>query len=296
MFRTTRVAIGLTTLLGALAMASPAAAGDNDLVLSRFGTFNASQYEGCVNACGIVEANEQFFDNLILDLGQVFAPRFASPSETLGQAGFAVYLMTSLSGINNNADYWRTAVENRNPTSNLMTSHLQVRKGLPFSFEVAGNMAYLFASEMFTLGGDLKWALNEGFYYFPDVAVRGTVNTLMGARDLNLVTAGWDVSMSKSLPLAGVMSLTPYVGYQQLYIVGSSRLLNAYPQDPRPPQYDPNDSRRVFSPEFVFRQRTKDVNRFVAGGRLNVWILSFIVEAVFSETVNQYTFAGGVDF
>lgn len=290
------VVIRLMCLMAVLAFAAPALAGDNDLVLSRFGTFNASQYEGCVNACGVVEQNDELFRDLVTDLGQVLAPRFASPSETLGQAGFAVYMMTSLSSIPNNSEHWRTAVENRRPTSNLFTSHLQVRKGLPFSFEVAGNMAYLFASEMFTLGGDVKWALNEGFYYFPDVAVRGTVNTLMGADDLNLVTAGWDVSMSKAFALAGTVSLTPYVGYQQLYIVASSRLLNAYPQDPRPPQSDPSNAQRVFSPEFVFPQQNIQVNRFVAGGRLNVWILSFLVEAVVSETVNQYTFAGGVDF
>lgn len=178
----------------------------------------------------------------------------------------------------------------------MFTSHLQIRKGLPFSFEVAGNMAYLFASEMFTMGADLRWALNEGFYYFPDVAVRGTVNTLMGSRDLNMVTTGWDVSMSKAFDISGVMSLTPYVGYQQLYIIASSRLLNAYPQDPRPPQFDPSNPNNTFSPEFVFAQRTYKADRLFFGGRLNVWIMSFTLEAVLGDGVNTYTFAGGVDF
>ncbi|MFU8804797.1 MAG: hypothetical protein ACNA8W_13360 [Bradymonadaceae bacterium] len=298
------VVIRLFCLVAAMAMAMPAFAGDNDLVLSRFGTF---ENQGCEPACGRVEPNEQLFHDLVRDLGLVLAPRFASPSDTLGQAGFAFHMMGSMTSVDRNSDHWRTGVENRSPDAQFFTSHLQVRKGLPFSFEVAGNMAHLGGSEMFTLGGDVKWALNEGFYYFPDVAVRGSVNTLLGADDLNMVTAGWDVGMSKAFDISGVMALTPYVGYQQLYIVASSRLLNAYPQDPRPPQYDPNDPQRVFSPEFVFSQKTIQANRFVAGGRLNVWILSFLFETVYSpkverdeqedlKAVMQYTFAAGVDF
>ncbi|MBA2663175.1 MAG: hypothetical protein H0U74_12860 [Bradymonadaceae bacterium] len=278
--------------------ATLAFAGDNDLVLSRFATFDPKPAPGtsCENACGTVVPNEDLFNSLLLDLGQVFGPRFIGPADTLGQAGFAVVMMTSLSGIPHQEQHWSDGVENGNPSSQLFTSHLQIRKGLPFSFEVAGNLAYMFASEMFTMGADVKWALNEGFYYFPDVAVRGSLNTLMGASDMNMVTTGWDVSMSKGFDISGVMALTPYVGYQQLFIIGSSRLLNAYPQDPRPPQYDPDNPGRTFSPEFVFGQRTLSANRFFLGSRLNVWILSFTLEAIFGETVNQFTFAGGVDF
>ncbi len=289
----------LTAVLCALmlqSVAAPASAGDNDLVLSRFAKFNPNTSPGCTHACGTVEPNVKLFEDLLLDLGQVFAPRFIGPAETLGEAGFSFVMMTSLSTIEHQKEHWQEGVQDRDPSSSLFTGHLQIRKGLPFSFEVAGNMAYLFASEMFTMGADVKWALNEGFYYFPDVAVRGTVNTLMGASDLNMVTAGWDVSVSKGFGISGVMSLTPYLGYQQLYIIGSSRLLNAYPQDPRPPQYNPTVPQETFSPEFVFSQKTMQVDRFFLGGRLNVWILSFTLEAVLADTVNQFTFAGGLDF
>ncbi len=289
----------LTAVLCALTLqsfAAPASAGDNDLVLSRFATFNPKSSPNCTHACGIVEPNVKLYEDLLLDLGQVLAPRFIGPADTLGEAGFAFVMMTSLSTIDNQKEHWQEGVENRNPSSSLLTGHLQIRKGLPFSFEVAGNMAYLFASEMFTMGADVKWALNEGFYYFPDVAVRGTVNTLMGATDLNMLTAGWDVSISKGFNVSGVMQFTPYLGYQQLYIVGSSRVLNAYPQDPRPPQFNPDNLSETFSPEFVFSQKTLQVDRFFAGLRLNVWILNFTLEGVLGETVNQFTFAGGLDF
>ncbi len=314
--------IGLFAAVVMLALPSSASAADNDLRLSRLaepfgGSLSSGNYgqgfDGCTNACGIVEPNEQQFQSLVSDLGQVFAPRLANPAETLGEAGFAVNMMTSLSFIPNEEEYWRRAVEDGSPSSSLFTGHLQVRKGLPFSFEVAGNMGYLFASEMFTLGADLKWALNEGFYYFPDVAFRGSVNTLMGSSDLNLISAGGDMSISKAFGLGGVASLTPYLGYQVLFIIGSSRLLNAYPQDPRSPQFDDscpgagaNDPSRqctTFAPEFVFSQYDTSVNRFFFGARLNVWVLNFVLEGVIASPSNenagaitQATFAGGVDF
>ena len=289
----------LAALIVATVMVSalPAQAGENDLVLTRFGDFVHTS-SSCPNACGRATQDDEGFRNLARDLGQVFAPRFAAPAETLGEAGFAINLMTSLSFIDNEADYWVKGVESRNPASSLFTGHLQIRKGLPFSFELGTDLAYLFASEMFNVGGQLKWALNEGFYYFPDVAVRGTVHTLLGSQDLNLITAGWDISISKAFNIANVTSLTPYLGYQQLHIISSSRVLNAYPQDTRPPQFDetgavPNET---FAPEFVFEQQSQAVNRFFGGLRLNAWIMSFTLEGVYSDTVTQATLAAGVDF
>lgn len=291
-----RVFAVLVVVLATLS-ALPVSAAENDLVLSRFGTFESFD-DNCPNACGVVDKDTEAFRSLARDMGQVFAPRFLNPAETLGEAGFAINLMTSLSFIDNDADYWQTAIEDEAPPSSLFTAHLQVRKGLPFSFELSADMAYLFASEMFSLGSHVKWALNEGFYYFPDIAVRGSVNTLLGSEDLNLINAGWDISISKAFDISGVMSLAPYAGYQQLHIIASSRLLNAYPQDPRPPQFDDDlsDGNQTFSPEFVFSQNHEAINRFFLGARLNVWIMSFSLEGVLADNVTQLTLSGGVDF
>lgn len=294
---------GAGLVASALMISSTATALPNDLTLYRLGEFQVVESDDCTNLCGYVPLDEngepagtEAFRELTADLGQVFAPRLVAPSETLGQAGFAVKFMTSFSTIANEEDYWQEGVEGRNPDPVLVTSHLQVRKGLPFSFELVGNLSYLFASEMFAMGADVRWALNEGFNWFPDVAVRGSVNTLVGAPELNLVNAGWDLSMSKSFGLAGVTNITPYVGYQQLYTVASTRVMNAYPQDPRPPQYSTSNPNIRFAPEFVYSLHTAQANRFFLGTRLNTWILSFTLEAVFGGTVNQFTFAGGFDF
>jgi hypothetical protein len=298
------VVLGVGMLVSTTALAGP-----NDFDLSGFATFepnpdpdNNNSITACDNICGRADANEEKFQDFATDAGQVFAPRIAAPAETLGEAGFAINLMTSFSFIPSDEQYWQDVVEDGAPPGTLLTAHLQVRKGLPFSFEFAGDMMYLAGSEMFNLGTQLKWALNEGFYYFPDIAVRGSVNTLMGNEDLNLLNAGWDVSVSKAFDIGGVMSLAPYVGYQQLHVFASSRLLSAYPQDPRPPQFDNDnvngdgDPNTTFAPEYVFSQYHTAVNRFFIGTRLNVWIMSITLEGVLAESVNQFTVSAGVDF
>lgn len=304
-----RLALSFFVVVVAVVMVSQdAMALGNDIVLSRFAEFDPQEFapdgSNCVNACGEVKPNRKLFEGLSEDLGQVLGPRIGAPAETLGEAGFAVNFMTSLSFIPNEEEYWQLGVEDRNPSSSLFSGHLQVRKGLPFSFEIAGNFGYLFDSELFTLGADIKWALNEGFLYFPDLAIRGSVNNLLGSTELNMVTAGGDMSASKSFGISGVMNITPYVGYQILAIITSSRLLNAYPQDPRSPQFDRGDSgtanpRRegatTFNPEFVFEQYDTTVNRFFFGARLNVWVLSFVLEGIIAD-VSQASFSAGADF
>lgn len=293
--------LGVMAFLALSLGSSTAMARDNDLVLSRLATFNASPC-GTDNQslCGVAQPDQESFNALTADLGQVFAPRLANPAETLGEAGFAIAVMGSVSTIDADAEYWNEAIRDGDPPGSFFTGHVQVRKGLPFSFELAGNMAYLGNSEMFAVGSDLKWSLHEGFFFMPDVAVRGSVNTVLGAEYLNLVNVGWDVSVSKDFGLAGMLSIAPFAGYQNLYTISSSRLINAYPQDPRPPQT--LEGGDVFAPEFVFEQHTASNNRFFLGARLHVWVLSFVLEGVVGgkgatgKRVNQFTFSGGLDF
>ena len=296
----------VSVVLLSMAIATPAHAGQNDLVLSRFATFERGSNCPDTNICGTARPNDKLFQDLVRDFGQVMAPPVSTPAETLGQAGFSIHLVPSMSIIPSDNPHWRRAAKGNtvrdgevraggNPGSVLFNPHLVARKGLPFSFEVAGTLGHIAGSEMTTAGAQLKWALNEGFHMFPDVAVRGAVNTLVGSRDLRMLTASWDFSISKSFPIRGVMSITPYGGYQQLHTIGWSRLLNVRPQDPRPPQRGEDDT-VGFNPEFVFEPYNDAVNRGFLGSRFNVWIMSFSLEAVFGETVTQLNLSAGMDF
>lgn len=300
-----------------LAIPAVATAGGNDIILTRFGDLNIANEgrnpgENAQTESPAVNLKQQEFENLVTDLGQVIAPKFGSPAQTLGQAGFAVQFLPSISFIDNEADHWQLAMEGNevprrdgqvrtdelsgnNPPGVLFTPSIRIRKGLPYSFEFGGSFSHIAGSNMFTVGSQLQWALNEGFQYFPDVSVRGTVNTLLGSRDLSLMTAGGDITVSRDFDIGGVMSVAPYAGYQRLWTIGWSRLLNARPQDPRSPTSGSNGG-DTFNPEFVFSTYTNAINRVFVGADMRVWIVDIALEGAFSENVQQLTVSTGLDF
>lgn len=288
----TRSLAAILALVVALSAVGPAFAGDKDLVLRRLSDRVESQTSpGHFNADPDLPA----FRALSRDLGVVMGPKFLAPAETLGQAGFDVGLEFSFTNVNTNADHWR-ALESQDAGAGFATGQLHVRKGLPFSFEIGGSLTHLFESEMYAVGTELKFSLNEGFFYLPDFAVRGTFNTVVGASDLNLATTGFDVSISKSFGVVGVVNITPYAGYNYLVIFSSSRLLDVAPEDPSPPTIDEDTGDLEFQPEFVFDTQQQQLNRFFGGTRFLFGVLALTFEADISENAQTYSGRVGFDF
>jgi hypothetical protein len=228
----------------------PASAAQNDLQLYRLSYFDkdANRYR----------ADQESFKKLSNELGLAFAPKFMAPSATLGEAGFEVGFETSITTINSGEPYWKNVVEGGTPPSALTTGQLHVRKGLPQSFEFGAAVTYLFLSQMFAAGAEFKWAALEGFYYAPDVAVRGAVNRTLAARDIDLTSAGFDASISKTFGLFGTSQVTPYAGYNMVLVWSSSRVVNATPTDSRddgPNTYGLPVDQFVFDQEFMPNNR-----------------------------------------
>ncbi len=279
--------------------ASPAALADeNDFQLRRLAERSEVTVLDPVTGVPTTRFNavpdEAAFKALSLELGQVLGPKFLAPAETLGQAGFDLGVDISLSTVDGTGAHWRAL--NGGGTDNFVTGQLHLRKGLPFSFEVGATLGHLFNSEMFLVGTELKFSLNEGFVYLPDIAVRGTFNTLVGAPDMNLATTGFDISISKAFGVVGAMSLTPYLGYNQLIIISSSRLLDVSPEDPTQPTINEMTGELDFQPEFVFGTEVQTVNRFFVGTRLIFGVLNLTLEGAFSGEVQTYSGRVGFDF
>lgn len=273
-----------------------------DTQLTNFLDFQVDEVDDQGRVWGSIPADQKLeaeFDEFSRHFGQLIAPRVIAPSQTLGQAGFAVKTIGTISVIPNDSAL-RDGVSG-DLSSALFTGHVQVRKGLPFSVEVSGNLGYLpDSTEMFMMGADVRWAIHEGLGDFvPDAAVRMSANTVTGAPELVLFNVAGDFSLSWSFGIGGVMNLTPYGGLQQLHTFSSTRKLNAYPQDPRPPVTRPDDGLQ-FAPEAVFSHRRDNyrqmTHRLFLGARLNVWIVSLTMEGVFSNPIHQFSIAGGVDF
>jgi len=190
--------------------------------------------------------NQGFFKSLATELGLAFAPKFLAPAETLGHLGFDIGIEWSLTGINPDEQYWAGPCGGQSSTTGscrvgsyieddakpkpiLTTGQVHIRKGLPFSFELGGTATYLLYTEMAAVGIELKWAFNEGFKYIPDLAVRGSGTRVFGSKGLDLTLGGFDISLSKGFGVGDTVSLTPYAGYNFLYMRAASYVLDATP-------------------------------------------------------------------
>ena len=193
------------------------------------------------------------FHNLVTEYGFAIAPNAFHPARTTGFGGFAFTVEASYTKINSDASvpggvqYWHQGTQgptdpntgnfsttNQSPDSLLQVYSLKARKGFPFGFEVTGDLGYVANTTLWVAGADIRWALLEGFRtgflgYMPDVSVGGGVRTLAGTSEFDLTTVGIDVQVSKPLTLADSSVLTPYVGYQRLYIYGDSQSVSLTP-------------------------------------------------------------------
>jgi hypothetical protein len=148
------------------------------------------------------------------------------PPETLGHSGFNVNLELTVASLP--SDTVVPTERSPQPGTVLLPS-FHVRKGLPFSLELGGRVAWVEKSRMVAATGEVKWAVNEGFTYLPDIGVRGHVTKLMGAQDLNLTSVGLDAGIGKQFPLGGMVTLTPYGGLDFTFVSAESTLLDFDP-------------------------------------------------------------------
>jgi hypothetical protein len=201
-------------------------------------------------------ADDVAFANLTSELGFAIAPTAFHPARTTGIGGFALTLDVTVTGINASAEsvardgsrrkYWQDGTvgpkdgsgayppRNTSPDGVLAVYALKARKGLPFGFEIGGQLGWLGNTSMWVPGADLRWAPLEGFRtgalgYIPDIAVGGGVRTLVGTGKLTLTTVGVDVQISKPVPIADVVKLTPWVGFQRLYVFADSNTVDLTP-------------------------------------------------------------------
>ena len=136
-----------------------------------------------------------------------------------------------------NKAYWvteanTTAADGTTPSAppgQLLLPTLHIRKGLPFSFEFGADAGWIINSSMVALSVDAKWTLNEGFKFLPDLTVRGTGTRLVGANELDLTLAAFDIALSKAFTVGGIANLTPFLGWSRIFLDAASAIINFDP-------------------------------------------------------------------
>ena len=216
--------------LGVLVCGPAAYADRNDLQITKLGNPSPVINSGSTTPSANFnpEANGDF---------RAFARTFAAvitstnlmPPETLGHAGFSINAELGVVALPRpgREDGQVTLPTEREQTPELLIPSVHVRKGLPFSLELGTRIGWIDRSNMFTATGELKWAVNEGFTWLPDIGVRAHVTRLLGTnRDFDLTAAGLDLGVGKQFPLGGMVTLTPYGGLDLVGVAASTDTLD----------------------------------------------------------------------
>ncbi len=271
-------------------------------ILIIFSAYNINAAQNDLNLAGLsyydyvkrayVGDSEAFY-KLANELGTAIAPKLLSPASTLGEAGFELGLETSISPINSSESYWKKSVEGGKPSDMLTIGSLHLRKGFPHSIEIGTTVSYIFLSQMFIGGVEAKWAINEGFYYIPDLAVRFSVNRLFNAKDMDMTIGGIDGIISKTFGVGGFMQITPYFAYTYMDVITARRTINATPWDSR----DNGGSSDYPIDQFIFDKKWQQNNRFTFGLKLKGHIIAAYYEfSLAPDAVNSHSFKLAADF
>lgn len=222
------------------------------------------------------------FKRLISQYAFAFAPTAMHSARTTGYGGFHLSIQADYTGISSDKSYWKNGTQgavdpsnngsstyNSSPQSLLQLYSLKFRKSFGFGLEITGVVGFMPKTSIISGGSDIRLSLLEGFRtgvggILPDVAVGGGVRTITGTPQFQLTVAGLDAQISKPLPIRDSQVLTPYVGYQYLWIFGDSGLIdltpgtdalrycdyagqnvpgNRDPEAPAPQDREPNDTR-----------------------------------------------------
>jgi hypothetical protein len=191
--------------------------------------------------------NHAHFKRLMNQWGFAVAPTAMHSARTTGYGGFHFSAEAVYTKIDDDADYWklgsrgprdpsndRASIYNASPPGMLQAYNVKARKGFGFGLELTTAVGLIPDTTLLTGGADVRMALLEGFRtgvlgIFPDIAVGGGVRTITGTPEFQLTTAGLDVQISKPLAIASMSQLTPWIGYQYLWIFGDSGLIDTTP-------------------------------------------------------------------
>ena len=241
-------------LISSLVLISKTAGADTmDPALERLAHGAAGPTTPCANAGHYIPGaapcvfDDAAFKRIINQYGFAFAPLGMHPARTTGFGGFQFSVQAAYTSIDSNADYWKNgtqgppdpnnsqnSIANRSPDSWLQVYNFNLRKGLPFGFELGTNIGYMLHTSIISGGADIRWSLLEGFRtgllgVLPDLAIGAGVRTITGTPQFQLTVASGDAIVSKPIPIADSSVFTPQIGYQFIRIFGDSGLIDPTP-------------------------------------------------------------------
>lgn len=189
-----------------------------------------------------------------------------APPETLGHSAFALSAELSVVDLGGATETSKMPTQ-RAISGPVLLPSIHIRKGLPWSFELGVRAAWFEKSRMGLGTVELKWAINEGFTYLPDICVRGSITKILNSRDFDVTAGGLDLGIGKQFAIAGMVTLTPYIGWNLTFVGASSNSIDFNPTRSLAEADQPNAQ---FTDYYVFDSvlaASNTNNRFYGGFR-----------------------------
>jgi hypothetical protein len=199
------VAVGIV-LAGAASLADP-----NDFVLNQLG----NPVPGGMNFSAAADGNFQAFAR---EFAAGLSGSTLTATHTLGYNGFAVAAELGVVNFSSGDPTALKAGEFVLPTEKkfsgpLLLPAVHFRKGLPWSLELGGKVTWIDKSQMTAGTLEGRWAITEGYKMLPEVTLRAYGTKLFNTKDFDLYTAGTDLTVGKRFALGGMVTLSPYIGW-----------------------------------------------------------------------------------
>ncbi len=279
--------VSLLATAATAAVARPAAADPNDLVLSRLARLETDASGNVISAVG----QNRDLRALASQMGVVLAPHLLTPADTLGFGGFQLTVDYAMTTIDSRASYWRALESSTDPNGTGNTTHgtdvmrtigLFARKGMWFpvpSMELGAGGIHLVDSHVWTGQLYAKFALHEGYHDLPipSLSFRGAVSRMMTQRELDLTVTSLDIAISKHVGVGSTWRWDPYGGWNLLMIIPRSEVI-----DPTP-NVDPLVVDTDIMNNFVFAEQDTILrHRFFVGMKLQYYVFQLTVEAQFA--------------
>jgi hypothetical protein len=231
---------------------------------------------------GSIDAQARFH-RMVSTLGLAFVPPFQETAGTLGQSGFELGLTSQQVFMNLASDSWATSGTQATSAAPrvLLLPTLVLRKGLGGSLELGVAVSWLANSQMVGLSAEARWAVIEGLGSAPDIALRAWGTRVVGARDLDLTSAGADAAFSKSFGVAGMVKLQPYLQGGIAFVNAASSVIDFKPNVEN--NANPTADNGVFRNVSLFNNRFL---RVAAGVRMVAGVLVLGVEGALAQGSN----------
>lgn len=182
------------------------------------------------------------------DLGSALSYKSLTPAESTGILGFDVGVEVTATKLAN-PEVFDRAVSGNAP-STLVLPRLHVHKGLPFGIDIGASYAAVPNSNIKLIGAEARYAILQGGVATPAVGLRASYSATSGVDQLDLNTAGVDLSISK-----GFAMFTPYAGVGVVHVTSK-------------PDNVPGLTKTSFSQ-----------NKYFVGANINLMLLNIAIEA-----------------